>query len=295
MKSLSFFIALICVCAPFSLQAYDRFFVMGSGQIHFSQNGKSLQTLYRKNSVYDEDSLRKINALYGSNYNIPTSRMPLRFLEILSAVQNHFNDSKIYIKSGYRSPIANQKLRNKGKLAAQSSMHKEAAAADFYLEGISGETLKDYAQSLSCCGVGYYQGRHIHLDTGPLRWWDESNSGTEKKEPQENEKIIASTEFDFYKPNEKIVFDFARITNYPVAYDPGVMIEKKDGEKWVNISKPMLTQTILISKYEEQKNISLAEAPAKAGRYRLKILLDNKTWLKMPTEIFSNEFEVKND
>ncbi|MBF0492640.1 MAG: DUF882 domain-containing protein [Deltaproteobacteria bacterium] len=290
-----FFILCLLLLIPFPLNAMDRFFILGSGKIHFSQNGKTLEAQYRQGENYDEKALKKINAVYGSNFENPAERMSLRFLEVLSAIQAHFNNASIYIKSGYRSPNTNQKLREQGKLAAQSSMHKEAAAADFYLEGVSAEALRDYAQGLDCCGVGYYHGRHIHLDTGPKRWWDEKTSGTESKEPQENEKIIAMTQYDLYSPSEKISFDLARVTNFPIQIKSlGIQKIAPANVKQASIFfdlKQFSKKTF--SSASELKNIEIKPEKMPTGRYYIEINFSNSSWSKMPATIYSNEFEVR--
>lgn len=282
---------------PMLCSAQD-FFVMGSGELYLKnqKNGASVKVRYRDKEVYEEAALRKIHAVYGANYDDINQRMPLRFIEVLSNVQTHFQGAPLLIRSGYRSPKLNQSLRDQGKLAGQSSMHLEASAADFFIPGIDTTTLRDYAQGLDCCGVGYYHGVHIHLDTGPKRWWDEKTSGTESKEPQENEKIIIITEKDIYKPADKIFFDFARITNYPVLYDSGILLENKKGEDWVSASSKKVVETKMVSltKPQDKKKIEFqAEKNLKPGRYRLKVLLDTKQWAKMPPSIYSNEFEVR--
>src|SRR5262249_12871153 len=117
--------------------------------------------------------------------------------------------------SGYRSPRLNNSLRDQGKLAAQSSMHIEAAAADLMLSGVESTKVFDFVKSLDCCGIGYYHSRHFHLDTGPSRYLDETPSKTEDKAPKENEKIILQADFDRYRPGETVDLKFMRVSQYP--------------------------------------------------------------------------------
>jgi uncharacterized protein YcbK (DUF882 family) len=81
----------------------------------------------------------------------------------------------IVIISGYRSPEYNENLRAKGRLAAKASLHMEGMAADIQMrKGLSTKAFP-LLRALQCCGVGYYHGDSLHLDTGPARW-DETTS-----------------------------------------------------------------------------------------------------------------------
>ncbi len=311
MKKFSFLFLLL-----FPVSAWAQsYFIMGSGELQMKDqsSGASTKIQYRdKNDKYDENGLRKIHSVYGANYDDITQRMPLRFIEVLSNIQDHFNGAMILIRSGYRSPNSNQKLRDQGKLAGQSSMHIEASAMDFYLQGVDVLALKEYATTLPCCGVGYYHGKHIHLDTGPKRWWDETNSGTEKKEPQENEKVITLTNQDIYKSSEKVFFDLARVTNFPIGITANVNLEKFEKGQWVFAKNTPLDfskvfpphpsasnlefdpkRCVVLQSRKEIRQIALDKNEMPAGRYHVKINFCNKQWAKMPDSIDSNEFEIR--
>lgn len=297
---LAFFIAFSLVLSPLCF-AHPPFFIMGSGEIALKNDktGKFVKVRYREGeNRYSEEALKKIHQVYGAPYAIPTERMSLRFLEILSHIQKKFGGATIHILSGYRSARLNQALRDRGKLAATSSMHLESAAADIRLEGVLVTDVRDYAQSLSCCGVGYYHSRHIHLDTGPKRWWDEKTSGTEKKEPQENEKIIALTEKDIYSSKEAIRFDFARISDYPFSVESKLQLEKLEGGEWKKtktVSMKLLgsVQCLVLDERRQAKKIPLEEVSFSPGRYRIQIRFCDKQWMKMPGAITTNEFEIR--
>ncbi len=285
--------------------AQDEFFIMGSGQINLkSSSGSTGKITYRTEKGYDENALRKINQAYGGNYEDPLSRMSLRFLEVLSNIQSHFDNALIMQRSGFRSMRSNQGLRNQGKMAAQSSMHVEAAAIDFYLQGVNVLELKDYATQLPCCGVGYYHGRHIHLDTGPKRWWDETNSGTDKKEPQENEKIIVLMSQDIFYGKQAIQFDFARVTNLPFGVKSKVQLEKWNKDQWtaaqsfpISLSETPTSslECLKVENRKDMKEASLKASPLAVGRYRMKVEFCEKQWTKMPDQIYSDAFEVRNE
>ncbi len=176
-----------------------RFWVAGDGVLVLAGQTIRFRT---EGGEYDEAGLRRINALFRADFSDPQERMSLRFIEVLDAVQDRLQGGSYSLKSGYRSPRLNNSLRSKGKLAAQSSMHMEAAAGDLILAGVDSAQVFDFVKSLDCCGIGYYHGRHFHLDTGPSRYWDETTSKTEDKTPQENEKIILQPDYDVYRPGD---------------------------------------------------------------------------------------------
>jgi uncharacterized protein YcbK (DUF882 family) len=73
----------------------------------------------------------------------------------------------IVITSGYRTPLTNAHTEG----AARNSEHLRATAVDMYVEGCSMRRLYDacYARAIAG-GIGYYD-THIHMDTGPRRYW----------------------------------------------------------------------------------------------------------------------------
>ena len=74
--------------------------------------------------------------------------------------------------SGYRSPVTNARLRQRGRGVAKHSLHMEGRAIDVRLEGIPTRTLYRAGLSLRCGGVGCYsRSRFVHLDTGRVRTW----------------------------------------------------------------------------------------------------------------------------
>jgi uncharacterized protein YcbK (DUF882 family) len=74
--------------------------------------------------------------------------------------------------SGYRSPVTNEKLRQKSGGGAKKSLHTLGRAIDVRLTGLKTSTLKEIAWSLQQGGVGYYpKSDFVHLDTGAVRSW----------------------------------------------------------------------------------------------------------------------------
>lgn len=271
-----------------------RFWVSGDGSLSLS--GQTI--VYRRpDGSYDDSGLRKLNALFQANWSDPQERMSLRFIEVLDAVQDQLQGASYNLKSGYRSPKLNNSLRNKGKLAAQSSMHIEAAAGDLILSGVNSSQVFDYVKSLDCCGIGYYHGRHFHLDTGPSRYWDETSSKTEDKTPQENEKIILQSDYDVYRPGETMDLKFMRVTNYPIGVEPKLEIVHPDGSstgKSTELASPGSCLMVADRAQGRGLKAKLPEKGLEPGRYALRIKFCNRfDYAKMPEEILSRGFEIR--
>src|SRR5262249_16025002 len=110
-----------------------RFFLSGDGMLVL--NGQTIR-FRRPDGNYDEAEPKKINQTFQADWRHREERMSLRFIELLDYVQDQLQGGTYLLKSGYRSPRLNNSLRDQGKLAAQSSMHIEAAAGDMLLSGV---------------------------------------------------------------------------------------------------------------------------------------------------------------
>ncbi|MBI2335206.1 MAG: DUF882 domain-containing protein [Deltaproteobacteria bacterium] len=271
----------------------SRFFYAGDGVLVLDRKIRFRDV----QGNYLEPGLKEIHRAFGAPWALPYERLSLRFIEMLDYLQEQFNHGAFSIRSGYRSPNANQSLRKKGKLAAMSSMHIEGAAADLYLQGASSQKIFATVRDWQCCGIGYYGSQHFHLDTGPARWWDQNTSKTESQAPQENEKIIIQTTQDIYFLGEKIDLQFMRVTNYPIDVNKTVTVESKNKSLKLDLRSDMtnLNACMTLKNRSEgrQLSIHLPEKKLEAGRYQIKITFCNKRdYAKMPGEIVSNVFEV---
>lgn len=283
------------------------YFHSGDGTIALqAKSGGIVRVTYRRAGRYDDSALQKINQVFGAPWNQPTERVHLRLIELLDKVQDHFHNAAIVLRSGYRSPVDNQALRARGKMAAQSSMHTEGAAIDMHLQGIPSADVFAYVKGLNCCGVGYYHGREVHIDAGPPRYWDETSSGTESREPQENAKIMLATDRDRYRAGETATLQFMRITDYAIGVPDTVTLEWQptgdppDG-KWRSVSiAPTYHQTatscVLLHNRSQAKSVQWAvHTPANiAGplRARLTARFCRRTSEMMPEKVISNVFEI---
>ncbi len=95
----------------------------------------------------------------------------VRTMEALWEVQRVLHlvgvDQPIVVHSGYRTPATNAAVEG-----AHYSFHLSARAVDFHVPGVSME----YAWAVSASravvgGIGYYPGSHVHIDSGPRRYW----------------------------------------------------------------------------------------------------------------------------
>jgi len=286
-------------------RAGGSFFYMGDGKIALGRGYKGkIQTVrFRdQNGTYIREGLKAINGLYGTPWNQPEARMSLRLIELLDYLEDSFNGKNVRIISGYRSPNYNQKLRDKGKLAASSSLHIDAEAIDIVMGGVSSSKLNDYLRPRECCGVGYYHGKTIHIDTGPARFWDETSSGTEKKEPPQNEHITIKTKSDRYLSGEPIGIKFSRINDYPIGVSKKAELICSDGGR---LQKKKLTLRfepsvkssgggcMILTDRRESRTI-FADAPSKMAKSacRVHMTFCNPVTEKMPTFVESHPIVI---
>jgi uncharacterized protein YcbK (DUF882 family) len=272
---------------------FNPFFFSGDNCLYIQSGAKSQRICFRdRGGAINQSGLARINKIFGAHYGdgVQAQNMSLRFLEFLSFLQSHYDRAPFKLLSGFRAPQYNQSLRDKGKLAAQTSMHTEGAAADIIFPSILSAEIFPYVKSLNCCGVGYYHGNAVHIDTGPPRYWDEVTSGTESKEPQQNEKIIVQSTYDRYHAGDDVVFQLMRVTDYPVEIPV-----KWD---WVReVQAELATPSAKGCKKVPDRVAGrqlLAGLPEElpAGKYRARLSFCSRTSDKMPASIMSNVIEV---
>lgn len=101
-----------------------------------------------------------------------THIIPLKLLELVDHLQDHFGAAEVQVVSGYRSPSLNENLRKSGHKVAKMSRHMRGEAMDIRIPGVPTKTLRDYAASLKVGGVGFYpEDGFVHVDIGPVRYW----------------------------------------------------------------------------------------------------------------------------
>lgn len=286
------------------------FYFMGDGKIRIGRGYKGgvRQISFRKpDGTYIEKGLKDINNLYGADWAIPELRMSLRLIELLDYLEDYFKGKGVRIISGYRDPAYNQRLRDQGKLAASSSQHLDAEAIDIVMLGVPSSTLNKYLIPQNCCGVGYYHGKAIHIDTGPPRFWDETTSGTEKVEPPENEHITIKTKSDVYEMDHRVGLKFSRVTDYPIGVeknmeficqDDGRTIKKRLSPQFKSTVNALGKECYRLTNRKEGRTIIAAIPPLNRPRgsgikCRIRAYFCEPVTAKMPEYVESNEFVLR--
>lgn len=286
-----------------------RFFLMGDGILWLQ---KEKITFREGKGQYLESGLKRIHQLFGAPWGPEEERLSLRFIEVLDYVQDQLSGGTYWLRSGYRSPQLNQRLRKQGKLAAQSSMHIEGAAGDLSLAGIPSSKVFQFVKNLNCCGIGWYHSKHFHLDTGPARYWDETTSKTEDKRPQQNLMIILQSPWDRYRAGEKVPLQLMRATNYPYGVPTQFQLVQLEPEKKEvanlevqfpatvsYLNDPGVPACVTLNNRNQARRLSVTlpkkpfKKKLKPGKYAIKVSFCNRmNYERMPEEILSRPFEV---
>ena len=276
-----------------------RFFLEGDGTLTLvnKKTGQQATVRYRQaDGTYAAAGVKEINRLFGVPAGSPEG-IALRLVSLLDYLQDHFHGALVSLVSGYRSPTYNDNLRKKGKLAARTSLHIEGMAADIDMAGVSGETLWHYIRDLNCCGAGFYHGKGIHVDTGPVRFWDETSTKVETDISAHNKLIMVRTNQDIYHPGETVILDLSRITDYPIGIKPVLKIAP------LGLPAPLggegsgvrASDCQILPDRPHVKNLKwpLPEGLPQGKRLQVELEICDKSFPEMPDKITSNEFVVK--
>ena len=179
-----------------------RFFIMGDGVIHIKNTKTGLEAhvrLFTADGSLDDRGFDQIDKVFG----FPTGEKGEHISPRLLCMLDYFSDlvapgKAINLDSGYRSPQYNTTIRNAGGNVAKTSQHMDGMAIDFNIQGVDGKELWTTIKNTACCGVGYYGGTDIHLDSARPRFWEASTSKVRTGESDENQRIYLSTDYDRY-------------------------------------------------------------------------------------------------
>ena len=137
---------------------------------------EKMSIAYALNGQYQADALAKLNHLlrdFRTNEKKPIDPKLFDLLHELSATLG--TDAPFHIISGYRSPVTNSMLRQRGGShtgVATQSLHMVGKAIDIRLPDVKLKNLREAAASLKRGGVGYYPSSNfVHVDTGRVRYW----------------------------------------------------------------------------------------------------------------------------
>ena len=134
-----------------------------------NDNGEKLTARYRlADGSYDGAALAKIDHLMRCSLTGRETRMSVKLIELLDAVEDKFGKKGLTLLSGYRTPKHNGRTPG----AAKRSLHMLGWAADIKIPGYSSTKVKKVGQKLAAGGVGYYPYKGFtHLDVGKTKYW----------------------------------------------------------------------------------------------------------------------------
>ena len=100
-------------------------------------------------------------------------RIDPKLVDYLEKIRAHFG-KPVRITSGYRSPAYNAKVGG-----VKNSYHMKGMAADIVIDGVKSKEVAQYAETIGCGGIGWYEARNFtHIDTrsGCVRWKDSGSN-----------------------------------------------------------------------------------------------------------------------
>jgi uncharacterized protein YcbK (DUF882 family) len=212
----------------------------------------------------------------------------------IDEIQDHFGIDTVEIISGYRSPEYNKKLRLNGRGAASESLHTKGTAADIHIDEICEKDLYEYVANKKRGGAGYYP-KHdfVHIDTGPVRSWEEPPATTRAligSENNPNPSWSATTDKNIYNSGENLDIT---ISNSGYARQrissKRVWMEMFKRGQWFEHFKVKTRGTGKALSPGEEIVFSWQIPPEpKYGKYRMVIFPERKS-----VPIYSNEFYIK--
>jgi len=151
----------------------DPFGLGGDGEVSIlNTHTKEFETIkYRDGVSYLPEGLAKIRLIFRCRLTQSEVDIPIKLIELLDSIEDHFQSGHIELVSGYRSPQLNAMLRNKSKRVARESLHMSGLAADIKVPNVGLHEVRDYVKKLAVGGVGYYARSFVHVDVGDVRHW----------------------------------------------------------------------------------------------------------------------------
>ena len=143
----------------------------GNGRLTLTRNdnGEKITARYRlADGSYDQEALAKLNHIMRCSLTGSETKIAVKLIELLDAVEDKFGKKGLVLLSGYRT------FKNNGRIpgAVRHSLHMLGWAADIRIPGYSSTKVKRYAQKMWVGGVGYYPYKGFtHLDVGKSRYW----------------------------------------------------------------------------------------------------------------------------
>lgn len=273
----------------------NRYFLSGDGTVSLTnpKTSHSVRVHYRtEEGLYPREARQEIDRLFGVSAE-SGDHISLRLISALDYVEDQF-DLPIVVISGYRSEEYNRNLRAQGGGAAKASLHIEGMAADIKVRKNLAKKIWESVKEMRCCGIGFYGGDSVHIDTGPARYWTQATSKVRTNISENNKQVMVRTEQDIYRPGEKVEVKLARITAYPVSLLGGFAIVR-DGQEPQDFSFDGKETECLLVREAAERTVTwtIPEAFSRAERIRFRLRFCDKQFPEMPDQIESNEIAVR--
>ncbi len=143
--------------------------------LHHVHSGESATITFKRNGRYDPAALKQLNVLLQDWRRKEPTNMDPRLFDIVWEVYRETGATQpIQVIGGYRSPATNAMLRSRSRGVAQTSLHMQGRAMDFYIPGVPLGKIREAGLRLQRGGVGFYPtsgSPFVHLDTGGIRHW----------------------------------------------------------------------------------------------------------------------------
>ena len=145
--------------------------------LHNGNTGENFTGPYRDEKGPLPSALADLKKLLRDHHSGETTPVNLGALDFLADVLDAVGQSKATVLSAYRSPQTNAMLIAAGYDAAEHSQHLQGHALDVTFDRRLTEAMQA-ARLMERGGVGWYPRQHfIHLDVGPVRWWQNDKPG----------------------------------------------------------------------------------------------------------------------
>jgi uncharacterized protein YcbK (DUF882 family) len=143
--------------------------------MHHIHTGEDITITYKRDGIYDEAALEKLNWFLRDWRRSEATRMDPHLIDLVWEVQRETGSKEpIQVVCGYRTPQTNAMLRRRSSGVARFSQHMLGKAMDFYIPGVPLEQLREIGLRLQRGGVGFYPtsgSPFVHMDTGGIRMW----------------------------------------------------------------------------------------------------------------------------
>jgi len=273
----------------------DRYFLSGDGSVLFTnaKTNSSARVRYRSaDGTYPSDAQQHIDRLFGVSAD-SGDHISLRLISALDFVEDRFA-LPIVLISGYRSQEYNDNLRAKGGGAAKASLHIEGMAADIQVRKNLAMKIWEAVKEMGCCGIGFYGGDSVHIDTGPARYWTQSTSKVRTNISENNKSIMVRTDQDVYLPGEMVEVKLARVTAYPVSVIPTFSVSgNATSPREFTFAGQRGTCVPVRDTTERTFVWTIPQDFPPEGKVQIQLQFCNKQFPEMPDQIQSNVIEVR--